>query len=139
MSFQSVTYNNGPLERGKDIVAYKLDELGEKSWIAVVAKQGDVTGGVADHHGITNVVNQVQQVFEHPYNIPRTATDVRISRCWVIASGRMLQQASDQLHRLMSVRPYIHGSTRWILGDDLVSLVGRYSPGVWDDLQRPSK
>lgn len=134
MGFSDVRYNNGPMEYGKDILAWKYDELGAQTWLAIVAKCVDISGSVVDHAGARAVVNQVQQVFEHEFVITRTATRARVARCWVVTSGNLKHGADFQIEEAFRSRPYFHGSTRFLFGCDVVKLVTQYGPKIWTEL-----
>jgi hypothetical protein len=134
MGFQDVVNNGGPSEHGKDIVAMKHDELRLPSWLAVVAKKEDLTNSASSHHGLTSVLHQVQQVFDYDFVVTRSATPVKVSRCWVVTSGECLQSAREALAHQMRSRPILWPAVRWLFREDLVALVNDYVPTLWRNL-----
>ena len=62
------TIYHGPQERGKDIITYTDDLLGQREYVAVVAKAVDLSGSVSSSTGLSAVLHQVQQCFDIPYH-----------------------------------------------------------------------
>lgn len=138
MGFQQVTYNNGPGENGKDIVAFKNDELGLPQWLAIVAKAKDISGNASGNSGSTTVTNQIQEALEHSYADPRTGDRVRMSRCWVVSSGKILTTATDKFNLWLDSKPSFRPLVRFLGQEHLLDLLAERRPETFDELKNPT-
>ena len=88
MGYKGVTVYHGPQERGKDIVCYREDELGEREYQAVVAKAVDLSGSVSSADGSTSL--RPRKAIRWPVTPPRSLrlpTVTRLAR-WNVISPR---------------------------------------------------
>ena len=92
------TIYHGPQERGKDIITYSHDLLGQREYIAVVAKAVDLSGSVSSSKGLREVLHQVQQCFDIPYEDLFGMTKVSIDRVWIVTSKRILPSAETSIY-----------------------------------------
>ena len=88
LGYSAPTLYHGPQERGKDIIAYRSDPLGHREYLAVVAKAVDLTGSVSSSKGLREVIHQVEQCFDIPYEDLFGMTKVSIDRVWIVTSKR---------------------------------------------------
>ena len=63
MDFRAVSEYHGPREHGKDIVCFTIDKLGQRRYLAVVAKTSDLSGAVSSSDGLMEVLHQTEQCF----------------------------------------------------------------------------
>src|SRR4051812_43749905 len=96
LGFRNVDYNNGPNERGKDVVGWKPDELDQPSWIAVVAKAADITGASSGNSSVMTVAIQITQALNEGYAAPPSGREIQIDRVWVITSHRIVPDALEK-------------------------------------------
>ena len=75
------TIYHGPQERGKDIITYTNNPLGQREYVAVVAKSVDLSGSVSSSAGLREVIHQVEQCFDIPYDDLFGMTRVSIGGC----------------------------------------------------------
>lgn len=125
MGFQGVHETHGGSgEQGKDIVMWKLDELGERVNFGVVVLATRITGR-AEGSGSTSakVQFQVQQCLRSGYHNLLTLEDERMDRCWVVTSKTMKKEARESLSNTLGDLGRL---VRFIDGDELWALIERY-------------
>lgn len=88
MGFQDVyEYHGGAGERGKDIVCWRTNDLGNRENLAIVAKSKAMTGKAIVGKGTAGEIQtQVQQCFGSPFTDPITGQDEHVNRCWVMSN-----------------------------------------------------
>ena len=86
-------------EKGKDIVCKEYDPKFKKfTYLAVIVKNGDVTGSSSNSNGYFNVINQVKQSLNEPYKHVYELKEINIDQCLLIASGRFLATSLDSIY-----------------------------------------
>ena len=95
MGYHGVKELHGTLERGKDIIGYKTNELGNEESLACVVKIGDIKGDVTKASSAQNVFNQIQQVFDAKYFDSSKGKEISIDRAWVITTGKINPHAEE--------------------------------------------
>jgi hypothetical protein len=137
MEFKAATVCHGSRELGKDIVCYSHTVLGDPEYLAVVAKAVDLTGSVGSSQGLREVQHQIQQCFENPYTDLFGMKKVSIDRVWVVTSRRILEGAKESVFE--SLRKYnLAKLTRFISGENLVSIIDKFYPTFWDETLEPA-
>ena len=132
------TIYHGPLERGKDIITYKDDFfLGQREYLAVVAKAVDLSASVSSSKGLREVVHQVQQCFDIPYEDLFGMTRVSIDRVWIVTSKRILPGAETSLFSSLE-KNNLGKLIRFISGEQLAGLLDDYYPAFWDESLEPA-
>lgn len=112
LGFKGVREYHGSRERGKDIICYSLDNLGNREYMAVVVKTSKIHGSVGKEGSIANVVLiQVQQALNEPYVDVYDIQRLTASKCLVVTSNKIVSACmedifgtlkSQQLHRALS-------------------------------------
>lgn len=127
MGYRSVYhYHGGALEHGKDLVMWKDDPASGRSYYSVVAKAGDIKGGVATS-AMQTALTQIQQTFGAPYNDPNTGELRSVSRCFVITSGSFPKESKEAIraavvgNHLQALITMYDGSELWKLIEDHLS------------------
>jgi hypothetical protein len=134
MGFKRVTYNNGPGERGKDVIACKDDELGHPSWIGVAVKATDLSGSASDrNNSCTTLATQILQAANDAVHVPPSAQQVHLERVWVVTSGLMPTESLSKVRELLA-HPGLGRTVRWVPGADLVTLIDARHPTLWAGL-----
>jgi hypothetical protein len=136
LGFRDVHYNNGPNERGKDVLGWKIDELDQPSWLAVVAKAVDISGAAGGNNSVLTISTQIDQALNEGYAAPPIGRVIHIDRCWVITSGRIVPDALEKAKGTLESRGHTR-FVRWIQGSALIELIDRRLPGLWAELQNP--
>ena len=131
------TIYHGPQERGKDIITYTHDLLGQREYIAVVAKAVDLSGNVSSRHGLREVVNQVQQCFDNPYEDLFGMTRVSIDRVWIVTSKRIVPGAETSVFSSLE-KNNLRKLIRFISGEQLAELLDEKYPAFWDESLEPA-
>ena len=130
------TIYHGPQERGKDIITYTTDPLGQREYIAVVAKAVDLGGSVSSSTGLREVIHQVEQCFDIPYEDLFGMTRVSIDRVWIVTSRKILSGAETSIFSSLA-KNNLTKLIRCIAGEQLVDLLDDKYPAFWDDSLEP--
>ena len=130
------TIYHGPQERGKDIITYTNDPLGQREYVAVVAKSVDLTGSVSSSAGLREVIHQVEQCFDIPYDDLFGMTRVSIDRVWIVTSRKILSGAETSIFSSLT-KNNLAKLIRCISGEQLVDLIDEKYPEFWDDSLEP--
>ncbi|MBA9072608.1 hypothetical protein GGR22_000734 [Flavobacterium gossypii] len=122
---------HGTNERGKDIICFEYDKLNEQRFLSVVAKAGDLTGSAASNAGLMNVVSQVQQAFDVPYEDLYNMRQVYINEVWVMTSGKIVSGAQESV--INTLRKNNLDKQIKIIGDDrLIYLIDKHFSTYWN-------
>ena len=136
LGYSAPTLYHGPQERGKDIIAYRSDPLGHREYLAVVAKAVDLTGSVSSSKGLREVIHQVEQCFDIPYEDLFGMTKVSIDRVWIVTSKRILSSAATSILDSLT-KNNLAKLIRCISAEQLVDLIDQKYPAFWDDSLEP--
>ena len=128
---------HGPQERGKDIIAYTHDLLDKREYLAVVAKVVDLTGSVSSSTGLREVLHQVQQCFDTPYEDLFGMARVSMDRVWIVTSRRILPGAESSIFSTLE-KSNLTILVRCISGTQLADLIDENYPAFWDDSLEPA-
>lgn len=97
LGYRGVTYVGGasPPERGRDVVFYEFDEkLMQQRHMAAQVKKGNIGASVA-----SRLLTQIDEAFNHPHRDPQTGKQVRISRLFIVASGKIRDSVKERIER----------------------------------------
>jgi hypothetical protein len=130
MGFAEVRYTCGNDEYGKDFVCLEYTKSGEKRYIGVQAKKGDIRGTA--NAQVEKIINQVQTALEMPYE-EIGQPEIYLSEVVVAASGLITRQARNKIRRKL-MRLTSVGSVYFWDRIILQSLARRY----WADELRTS-
>lgn len=122
---------HGTNERGKDIICFEYDKLKEQRFLSVVAKIGDMTGDASTDKGLMNVVNQVQQAFDNPYEDLFNMKQVLINEVWIMTTGRIVSGAEESVIRTLR-KNNLDKQIRFIRDDRLIQLIDTYFGTYWN-------
>ena len=64
MGFSKVEYHGGPFEKGRDLIMWREDELGDDELIVVQVKRWKTSSSSSSERSFSEVVNQLQQASE---------------------------------------------------------------------------
>ncbi len=113
LDFIDVSSRHGPMERGKDLLAWRHGPLGTRDWFAFVVKRGDLNAQVAHVAGIRTVLHQVEQALDHEVVDPLTSTTSVVRECWVITNGKIPGHAIDEVGATLK-RHHLDRIVRWV-------------------------
>ena len=131
------TIYHGPQERGKDIITYTHDLLDQRTYLAVVAKAVDLRGSVSSSTGLREVLHQVQQCFDIPYEDLFGMAKVSIDRVWIVTSKRVLSGAETSIFSTLK-KNNLEKLIRFISGERLADLIDENYPAFWDQSLEPA-
>jgi len=95
MKFQSVRYNHGPDEYGRDFIFNEINKFGKKVNYGLQAKAGDIKGGA--NSLIDTLISQVDDAFKMPFNSLGEKNNEYISFLIIATSGAFSKNAKDKL------------------------------------------
>lgn len=128
MGFKDVTaFGGGSLERGKDIVMWKVGDFGERVNYGVVVKAKKITDNAETSEGAMNVLNQVRQMLKTSYLNPVTGDRETVKKCVVACSKDITKEAMNSIegelaNALDKVVVWVHPGT------NLFALIDQYLP-----------
>jgi hypothetical protein len=133
MGFKSPVEYHGANEKGKDIICFDYDKLGEQRFMAVVAKTGDLTGSASTNSGLMNVVNQVLQAFDSPYEDLFNMKQINIDEVWVMTTGKIVSGAEQSVINTLR-KTNLDKQIRFIRDDRLVQLIDENFSTYWNSI-----
>ncbi|SDL72562.1 hypothetical protein SAMN04487898_12381 [Pedobacter sp. ok626] len=131
MGYLAPVEYHGVNEKGKDIICFEYDRLNEQRFLAVVAKTGDLSGSASSTMGLMNVVTQVQQAFDNPYENLFNMRQVFINEVWVMTTGKIVSSAQESV--IATLRKTNLDKQIRIIGDDrLIGLIDKHFSTYWN-------
>ena len=137
MGFKAVTPYHGPRERGKDIICFDYDRLGGREYLAVVAKAADLDGAVSSSDSLREVLYQVEQCFDVPYEDLFGMIRITMNRVWVVTSRRIVPGAADSVFSHLA-KSNLSKLVRFISGENLAQLIDQHYQAYWDQSLEPA-
>jgi len=101
MKYRAATEYNGAREHGKDIVCFDDDKLGQRRYLAIVAKISDLTGSVSSNEGLRGVLYQTEQCFNEPYHDLFGMNSITMNEVWIVTTGRVVPGAADSVFGML--------------------------------------
>jgi len=92
LGFEKVIFNHGNLEFGKDYVLITTNLFGDKEYIGVQVKAGNLSGKA--NGDINEIINQINLCFNVPYEL-KSAEKVYMSKVVIAISGRYTNNAKQ--------------------------------------------
>ena len=136
MGFKAVTLYHGTRERGKDIICFDYDRLGGREYTAVVAKAEDLDGSVSSSAGLREVVHQITQCFDVPYEDLFGMTKITMDRVWVVTSCRIKSGSADSIYSNLE-KSNLAKVIRFISRETLIELIDKHYSSYWDETLEP--
>lgn len=130
IGYQAPTEYHGSREHGKDIVCFDIDRLGERRYLAIVAKTSDLSGSVSSDRGLMEILNQTEQSFNESYHDLFGMRRVTMHEVWVVTSGRVVPGAADSVFGKLE-KTNLAKLVRIIPGERLIELIDRHFPTYW--------
>lgn len=131
MEFKGTTIYHGAREHGKDIICFDYDKLGLKYYLGIVAKTGDLNGSVSSNQGLREIIYQVEQCFDIPYENLFGMNRVTMDQVWIITTGEIVTGAADSIFSSLEKRN-LSKLIRIISGENLVTLIDEYFSSYWE-------
>lgn len=91
----TVYVTHGVFEYGKDLLILKKDEFDNIETTAVVVKIGKLSGKNLGQ--VSDIVNQVNDCFEMPTEIPDSSEKYKVNKVIVVIAGTISKQGRDRL------------------------------------------
>lgn len=131
MGFIAPMEYHGTNEKGKDIICFEYDKLREQRFLSVVAKVGDLTGSASTNAGLMNVVNQVQQAFDNPYDDLFNMNQVNLNEVWIMTTGKIVSGAEQSV--IQTLRKHnLDKQIRFISNIRLIQLIDSHFSTYWN-------
>jgi len=127
-----VEYHGGSAEKGKDVICYYIDPSGEKKYISIVLKRGDIHGSVSKSGNAGEILIQITQSFDEPYTNVYSLKELTIDECWVVTSGRIKNTAVESIRGMLK-KSNLDKLVRFVDGNKLYELINQYMPDYWSN------
>ncbi len=114
-------WHGGAGELGKDLVAWKSNDLGHRENLAVVAK----ATAIKTNPQIQDVITQIRQSFNRKYDDPVSGEQQRIHWCWVVANKKIPKETRDRLRATIENESW-NSHTEILDVDQLWTLVSKH-------------
>lgn len=131
IGYKAATIYHGPRERGKDIICFDYDRLGNREYLGVVAKVTDLDGSVSSSDSLREIVYQIEQCFDVPYEDLFGMTRITMDRVWVVTSRRIVGGAADSIYDHLTKRN-LSKLVRFISGENLRQLIDDHYSSYWE-------
>ncbi|SMO94583.1 hypothetical protein [Fodinibius sediminis] len=95
IGFNSVKYNHGKREYGRDILFNRITEFQEIEFWAAQVKFGDISGSAGGD--IDEIIAQIDDAFKMPFYDVYTKQKNRISKLAIIISGKFTNNAIEKI------------------------------------------
>lgn len=115
LAYQGVNEAHGVVEFGKDILAWKADDLNTRENTAIVAKATRISG-----KGVEEVARQVRLAFQTTYKDSVSSETQSVHRVWVVTNKAIPEISRQSLTG--DLPEYCRRYTRVIDGDELWNL-----------------
>lgn len=122
MGFQSVRYNHGVTEYGRDVLFSEVDKFSRVRHYAAQVKAGsiDASNGTL----LNQLIAQIDDAFAMPIKGAGKARLLHIAEVFVICSGRISEGAVERLNQKLD--PRLAGSLHFLDGEDVKHLAEAY-------------
>ena len=100
LRFDSVKYTHGTKEYGKDIVCSYTDPIGERKYVAVQIKAGNMSGRVRSD--IDEILAQLDDAMSIPFVDVTIGKEVYMSQFYILISGKYTDNAQHKIISKMS-------------------------------------
>jgi len=122
VGFDSVRYNHGVTEFGRDVLFSDIDKFANVRHYAAQVKAGDISA--SDGTLLNQLIVQIDDAFAMPVRGPGRSKQFHISELYVICSGKITQGAIDRLNQKLD--PRLAGSVHFLDFDDIDHLAKTY-------------
>ena len=130
MGYYAPIEYHGINERGKDIICYDYDKLGEKHYLSIVAKTSDLKGSVSAG-GLLEVISQIEQSFDICYEEIYNMEKVYIGEVWVVTTGRLVSGAQESIINKLR-KTNLNKLVKIIYDSKLVDLIDKHFETFWN-------
>lgn len=125
-----IEYHGGASEKGKDLVGYYISPMGDRRYVALVVKRGDIHGSVSRRGSASEVLYQTQQALNEPYVDIYGLKELLIDEVWIVCSGVIKNTAIESIRETLN-RSNLSRLLRLIDGRLLVQMIDQHLPAMW--------
>lgn len=122
MKFESVKYNHGVNEFGKDYILSEITKINSTRYYGVQVKAGNIDGGVNSQ--IDNILCQIKDAFEMPFYLSNINQQHYISELYVIISGKYTLNAKNKIQCKLQRGTY--GTVHFLDKENIEDLIVKY-------------
>lgn len=120
LKFESVRYNHGTKEYGRDFICSYTDNFKVKRYIGIQIKAGNISGKVNSQ--IDELLGQIEDAFSMPYREIGDKADKYITTFYIIISGQFSDNAKDKI--IEKTPKNLIGNITFIDKNGLIDLTG---------------
>lgn len=125
MGFDSVIFNHGPNEYGKDYIFSKKNEFNNTEYYACVVKRGDIQNTGKAKNTLEEVERQIGQCFKNKIQIIN-GPEILPSKVLVVCSGRISNGAQEQIKQSLPMN-YNSSHVNFISSEELIPLLDKHT------------
>ena len=122
MGFQSVRYNHGVYEYGRDVLFAELDKFSRVRHYAAQVKAGSISA--SNGTLLQQLVAQIDDAFAMPVKGPGKSKQFHVSEVFVVCSGTISEGAIERLNQKLD--PRLAGSVHFLDREDIMHLAETY-------------
>jgi hypothetical protein len=115
LEYQEVRETHGPMEKGRDIIFYEKNRMGELEFVGVQAKIGNISGSVSRSGSPTALVQQTMEAFNSAISFGEASH--YLDKYVILASGTISDPARAKIedflrHNKYNKRVYFWGQEK---------------------------
>lgn len=122
IGFESVRYNHGVNEYGRDVLFADLDKFSNVRHYAAQVKAGHISA--SNGTLLNQLIAQIDDAFAMPVKGPGKSKNFHISEVYIICSGKISSGAIERLNQKIDAR--LAGSVHFLDFDDIDHLAKHY-------------
>ena len=122
MGFESIIFNHGVREFGKDYILSEMTKIGKIRYCGVQVKAGNIEGGVNSQ--IDNILYQIKDAFEMPFSFKDENKQCFISELYIIISGTFTSNAKEKIR--YKIPKGFYGAVHFLEKEDIENLIVKY-------------
>jgi hypothetical protein len=103
-----------------------------------VAKAVDLKGSVSSSDSLREVLFQIQQCFDSPYQDLFGKTEVTMDRVWVVSSHSIIPGSADSVYSHLA-KTNLSKLVAFVPQENLINLVDTYYVSYWDESLEPER
>lgn len=119
MDFNSVRFNHGTQEFGKDITFYDTDKFGNIEFYGVQVKAGDISGKV--NSKLNEIITQINDAFNIPFKNIETGREEFLSKIIIANSGEYTENAKTKI--MHNIPSYLRMNIRFLDKAKIITLI----------------
>lgn len=132
IGYKDVIDNQGNVDKGKDIIFYEENRIGEREYIAVQAKAAKIHGVAGKKGNASEILTQAQQAFTNPFVDVYDGKQKRVDKVFIVSSYDIGCSAKESIHgTLHELNNFKY--ICFVDGSKLIDLIDKHMPSIFCD------